>query len=212
VLPFAEPPADAKNDDYAGVDMKKKTWLVGALGALLMLTAGSASAGISRESIGKFSFKNTQFHAQDGTFLGSINDPWSFHYVTAIGRYGGGDTASGRRTAKVRAAQKTYDCMSAFYSYGLLGNNGVPWNKYCGRSGYSEVIDPDITLISNWWAYYTIENVAHYMFCDRARQLAQQFAKTGPVTVTGAVDAFSDTAGTEEDHRVNLGTQVALCY
>jgi hypothetical protein len=190
----------------------RKIWLVGALGGLLMLTAESASAGISRESDGKFMFKSMQFHAQDGVFLGSITGAWSAQYVTAIGRYGGGDTADGRRTAKRRAVQKTDDCMKAFYSFGLLGNDGIPWNRYCGRSGYSEVIDPDITLISRWWAYYTMENVTQFVFCDRARQLAQQFAKTGPVTVTGVVDAFSDAAGTEEDYTANLGTDVALCY
>jgi hypothetical protein len=191
--------------------MKKKTWLLGALGAL-MLTAGSASASISRESNGSFEFKSAVFRAEDGTFLGSIDNTLSTPYVSAIGRYGGGDTASGRLTAKARANQKTYNCMVSLYAFGLLGNGGTPWNTYCGRSGYSTVIDPDITLISNWWAYYTIQDVASHGYCDRARQLAQQFGKVGPVTVTGSVAAFSDASGTEADSRTNLGTHVTLCY
>jgi len=191
--------------------MTKKIWLLGVLGAM-MLSAGSASASISRESDGKFEFTSTVFRAEDGTFLGSINEALAFHYVTAIGRYGGGDTTAGRLTAKARATQKTYNCMVSFYSFGLLGNGGVPWNKYCGRSGYSTVIDADITLIPDWWAYFTIEDVVSHGYCDRARQLAQQFSKTGPVTVTGSVAAFSDAAGTEADDRTNLGTQVTLCY
>jgi hypothetical protein len=190
----------------------KKIWLAGVLGALAMTTAGGASAAISRTSDGKFVVKNTNFHAQDGTFLGSVSTPLSFRYVTAIGRYGGGDTAAGRRTAKARATQKTYNCTAAFFAFGLLGNNGEPWNRNCGRSGYSQIIDPDITLISDWWAYYTIDQVSGFLVCDRARQLAQQFSKTGPVTATGAVDSFNDAAGTEEDWTVGLGTHVTLCY
>jgi len=206
---FAEQPAATKNVHRSS--SMNKTWLLGVLGAL-MLTAGSASASISRESDGKFQFKDAVFRAEDGTYLGTINDTWPFHYLTAIGRYGGGDTSSGRLTAKWRAVQKTYDCMGAFFAYGLLGNGGSSWNKLCGRSSYSTVTDPDITLISNWWAYYTIDNIGSYMYCDRARQLAQQFGKTGPVTVTGSVTAFSDAAGTEADEYANLGTQVTLCY
>jgi hypothetical protein len=189
-----------------------KILLAGVLGALAMVTAGSASAGISRTSDGKFVAKDTVFYAQDGTFLGSISTPWTFHYVTAIGRYGGGDTAAGRLKAKNRATRKTYDCTAAFFAFGLLGNNGEQWNRYCGRSNYNEVTDPDITLISDWWAYYTIDQVTGYLFCGRAQQLAQQFSKTGPVTVTGAVESLNDAAGTEADWRVPLGTHVTLCY
>lgn len=187
-------------------------WLAGAVAAMTMFAAGGASAGISRTAQGIFYLKNTQFVAEDGTFLGSIVDPWPFAYVTAIGRYGGGNTASGRLTAKYRAAQKTYDCMGALYAFGLLGNGGTSWNRYCGRQDYTTVIDPDITLRSNWWAYYTISDVSAGMFCDRARQLAQQFGKTGPVFMSGEVEAFSDNAGTEADRRDFLGNHVTLCW
>jgi hypothetical protein len=190
----------------------KNRWLAGALGAMTMLAAGGAAADISRTAEGSFLFENARFIAEDGTFLGSTTVPIGFYYVTAIGRYGGGDTASGRRTAKARAAQKTRDCMIALYGFGLLGNGGIEWNAKCGRRDYVTVTDPDITLRSNWWAFYTIADVAGKLYCDRARQLAQQFGKTGPVTVSGDVEAFSDNAGTEVDWYDVLGSYVNLCY
>jgi hypothetical protein len=190
----------------------KNRWMAAAVGAMMMLGAGGASAAISRTAEGFLLFKNAQFIAEDGTFLGSVTVPYAFSYLTAIGRYGGGDTASGRLTAKARAAQKTADCMTSFYGFGLTGNGGIPWNKYCGRQDYVTIIDPDITLRSNWWAYYTIADVSSYLYCDRARQLAQQFSKFGPVTVSGTVEGFSDNAGTEMDRYKALGSHVYVCY
>ncbi len=193
--------------------MKSKKWLVWGIGLALFAAGSSAAASVTRSATGRYVFTSTTIRGASGQVLRQIApDPmlrYTFPYVTAIGRYGGRYSASGRKKAKSRAVTKVLECTSAMFAWGLLSSG---WRENCGRAEYSTVTDPDMTLIDDWYAYYYFENIAQQYWCPSAVQVAQQAGETGPVTITGDVSLWGDAAGTESDRLMEVGSYTAICY
>lgn len=197
--------------------MKNKSWLGLAAVSALLLGAGSSEASVSRDANGKYVWQSTTITDGSGKVLRVIGNAtdiqYSWRYVWATGRYGGGDNADGRMTAKKRAISKAYKCASAFYSHGLFdtipNGGGSYWSLYCGIAP----TDTDIHVMDNATAYFGFESIVRAQWCATARQIAGQHGIAGPVYLSGGVRLFGDASGTEADIIESLGSYNGVaCY
>jgi len=196
--------------------MKKKLWL-GLVGAAIgVFSAATAFASISRDATGWYVWKKTTFTDGSGRVLRVIDSgsvlQFAWDYVDATGRYGGGDTASGRQLAKSRAIGKAISCAAVFFTHGLFDTRaagGSYWSYYCGIAP----TDPDIRVMANATAYFGFEDIARAQWCSTARSLAGQYGVSGPVYISGDVNLFGDASGTESDVVQSMGSFNSLaCY
>jgi hypothetical protein len=119
-------------------------------------------------------------------------------YVDTIGRYGGGDTASGRMKAKSRAITKAFQCSWYEFSEGKLGPH---WSAACGVNP----VDADIKVRPDKINFIYFEEILRDRWCATARDVALQFNISGPVYLTSDVLFFGDASGTEADTQLSLG-------
>lgn len=196
--------------------MKRKHWLTMVGMATGLLCAASAYASISRDADGVYVWEKTTITDANGRVLKVIGDDptirYTWNYVNTTGRYGGGDTASGRLTAKARAIALAAGCNAAFYTYGLFTTmqaGGSYWSKYCGVAP----TNPDIRVMSNATAYFVFEDLTRAKWCSVARSAAATWNVSGPVYVSGNVRFFGDASGTEADEWRTLGSYAGVaCY
>lgn len=195
--------------------MQKQIWF-GLLAVLGVATSAvSADASVARDSTGKFVWSRTTVSTENGTVLQvygddpNINYVWS--YVDATGRYGGGDTADGRMTAKRRANGKVVGCTSAFHTYGLFTTNkgGSIWSQNCGIAPE----DKDIRVMADATAYFAMADMTRRAWCEVARGIASQRGVTGPVYLSGDIKVKADASGTEADEVRFLGSYARIaCF
>ncbi len=197
--------------------MKKKLGLGLVAVSALTLCAASAEASVTRDANGTYLWQSTTVKSANGTVLRVIGNATDFQYgwpyVSATGRYGGGDTADGRMTAKNRAISKATLCASAFYAHGLFEtrpvSGGSYWSYYCGIAP----TDTDIRVMATATAYFGFEDIVRAQWCPTARQIAAQNNQSGPVYLSGTVRLWGDASGTEADTVKVLGSYNALaCY
>lgn len=196
--------------------MNKKHWL-GVMGAgLAIFGAATAYASISREGRGLYVWQQTTIKDSNGNVLRVIGDDpnirYEWNYVDTIGRYGGGDTASGRLLAKSRAIYKAVDCTIAFHTYGLfntMSTGGSYWSKYCGVAPR----DPDVRVMAEATAYFSIDDLTRTKWCGVARSAAASRGVSGTVYLSGNIKVLGDASGTEADEWHNLGSYAGVpCY